>query len=105
MKVVKEKLKLKLSVQEITQQSTSVIIDVRTPEEFERGHVTSSINIPLKELFKRVEEIKSFNAPIVLCFLIGGRSEQARCYLNGRGIECYNGGGWMDVDGLVRQCA
>jgi hypothetical protein len=31
--------------------------------------------------------------------LIGGRSEQARCYLNGRGIECYNGGGgWMLMD-------
>lgn len=94
-----------MNVQEIIEQSTSVIIDVRTPEEFERGHVTSSINIPLKELFERVEEIKSFNAPFVLCCLIVGRSEQARCYLNGRGIECYNGGGWMDVDGLVRRCA
>lgn len=82
-----------MNVQEIIEQSTSVIIDVRTPEEFERGRVTSSINIPLKELFERVEEIKSFNAPIVLCCLIGGRSEQARCYLNGRGIKCYNGGG------------
>jgi rhodanese-related sulfurtransferase len=88
-----------MNVQEIIEQSTSVIIDVRTPEEFERGHVTSSINIPLKELFERVEEIKSFNAPIVLSCLIGGRSEQARCYLNGRGIECYNGGGgWMLMD-------
>ena len=94
-----------MNVQEIIEQSTSVIIDVRTPEEFERGHVTSSINIPLKELIERVEEIKSFNAPIVLCCLIGGRSEQAKCYLNGRGIECYSGGGWMDVDGLVRRCA
>ena len=87
-----------MNVQEIIEQSTSVIIDVRTPEEFERGHVTSSINIPLKELFERVEEIKSFNSPIVLSCLIGGRSEQARCYLNGRGIECYNGGGWMLMD-------
>jgi len=94
-----------MNVQEIIEQSTSVIIDVRTPEEFERGYVTSSINIPFKELFERVEEIKSFSAPIVLCCLIGGRSEQARCYLNGRGIECFNGGGWMDVDGLVRRCA
>ena len=99
-------LQLKImSVIDIIQKSKSVIIDVRTPEEFERGHVKSSINIPLKEIFKRVEEIKSLNAPIVLCCLVGGRSEQARSFLNGRGIECYNGGGWMDVDALVSQCA
>ena len=54
-----------MSVIDIILKSKSVIIDVRTPEEFERGHVKSSINIPLKEIFKRVEEIKSLNAPIV----------------------------------------
>ena len=94
-----------MSVIDIIQKSKSVIIYVRTPEEFERGHVKSSINIPLKEIFKRVEEIKSLNAPIVLCCLVGGRSEQAKSFLNGRGIEFYNGGGWMDVDLLVSQCA
>ena len=94
-----------MNIKDIIKQSAPIIIDVRTPEEFERGHVSISINIPLKEIFNRVDEIKSLDAPIVLCCLIGGRSEQARSYLNGRGIECYNGGGWMDVDGLIAQCA
>ena len=99
-------LQLKIMrVIDIIQKSKSVIIVVRTHEEFERGHVKSSINIPLKEIFKRVEEIKSLKAPIVLCCLVVGRSEQARSFLNGRGIECYNGGGWMVEDGLVSQLA
>jgi phage shock protein E len=74
-----------MGVIDIIQKSKSVIIDVRTPEEFERGHVKSSINIPLKEIFKRVEEIKSLNAPIVLCCLVGGRSEQAKSFLKWKG--------------------
>ena len=94
-----------MRVIDIIQKSKSVIIVVRTPEEFERGHVKSSINIPLKEIFKRVEEIKSLKAPIVLFCMVGGISEQPRSSLNGRVIECNNGGGWMVVYGLVSQLA
>ena len=47
-----------MNVKDIIKQSAPIIIDVRTPEEFERGHVSISINIPLKEIFNRVDEIK-----------------------------------------------
>ena len=94
-----------MRIHEIIQQTAPVIIDVRTPEEYQRGHVSNSINIPLKEIFRRVDEIKSYQVPIILCCLIGGRSEQARSFLTGRGIECYNGGGWMDVDLALNKCA
>ncbi len=99
-------LQLKImSVIDIIQKSKSVIIDVSTPEEFERDHVKSSINIPLKEIFKRVEEIKSLKSPIVLFCMVGGISEQPRSSHNGRVIECNNGGGWMVIDRLVSQLA
>ncbi len=74
------------------------ILDVRTSSEFRGGHVAGSINIPLQEIQQRVTEIKSLPQPIILCCASGGRSGQATAYLKSLGIECKNGGGWMDVN-------
>ena len=74
------------------------ILDVRTSSEFRGGHVAGSINIPLQEIQQRVHEIKSLPQPIILCCASGGRSGQATAYLKSLGIECENGGGWMDVN-------
>lgn len=71
------------------------IIDVRTPGEFNGGHVEGSINIPLGELQGRVDEIRAMKGPIVLCCASGGRSGQATGYLQSLGIECSNGGSWI----------
>lgn len=74
-----------------------VVIDVRTPEEFQEGHVPKSINIPLNEIPDRVDEIKSMDGRIILCCAVGGRSEQAMLFLKGQGLDCENGGGWEEV--------
>ena len=74
------------------------IIDVRTPQEFSAGHITGSINIPLNEIQQRESEIQGFDQPIVLCCMSGGRSGQATQYLKQKGIECTNGGGWMELN-------
>jgi hypothetical protein len=37
--------------------------------------------------------------------MVGSISEKPRSSLNGRVIECNNGGGWMVVDRLVSQLA
>lgn len=73
------------------------IIDVRSPMEFTSGHVEGSINIPLQEIPKRVDEIKNMRPPLILCCASGARSGQASAYLTAQGIACENGGGWMDV--------
>lgn len=77
--------------------SKVTVIDVRTPGEFQSGHVEDSINIPLQEIDKRVDEIKAMKTPIVLCCASGGRSGQATAYLKGQGVDCKNGGSWLDV--------
>ncbi|CAN5330511.1 hypothetical protein BH10BAC1_BH10BAC1_11370 [soil metagenome] len=74
------------------------IIDVRSPEEFRGGNVGGSINIPLQELQKRLDEIKLLQQPIIFCCASGGRSGQATAYMKGCGVECENGGSWMDVN-------
>ena len=74
------------------------IVDVRTPSEFMGGHVAGSINIPLQEIQTRIEEIANMAQPIVLCCASGNRSGQATVYLKSLGIDCENGGSWMDVN-------
>lgn len=74
------------------------IIDVRSRGEFAGGHVAGSINIPLQEISERVEELRAMQQPIVLCCASGNRSGQATHYLKSCGIECENGGSWMDVN-------
>ncbi len=73
------------------------IIDVRTMHEFAGGHVAGSINIPLHEIPHRLSEIKKMQSPVVLCCASGNRSAQAAMYLKRLGIDCANGGSWLDV--------
>jgi rhodanese-related sulfurtransferase len=81
---------------------TATIVDVRSREEFQSGHIAGSINIPLQEVPTKVEEFKNMPKPLVLCCLSGGRSAQATGYLQQQGVEeVYNGGGWMEVNALV----
>lgn len=77
------------------------IIDVRTPAEFMGGCVAGSINIPLDEIVDRIEEIKELPQPILLCCASGARSGAAASYLQSLGVECENGGGWLEVNYLV----
>lgn len=81
--------------------NNAVIIDVRTPAEFQGGHVAGSKNIPLQTIQSKVGEIKKMNKPIVLCCASGARSGQATSFLKSEGIDCENGGGWTNVNSLV----
>lgn len=78
-----------------------IIIDVRTPEEFNGGHVSGSLNIPLQEIQNRIEEIRTFQKPIVLCCASGYRSGRATAYLQEHGISCQNGGSWLEVNAQI----
>jgi phage shock protein E len=74
------------------------IVDVRTPAEFMGGNVAGSINIPLQEVANRIEEFKKMAQPIVLCCASGNRSGQATRFLKNNGIDCENGGSWLEVN-------
>lgn len=79
----------------------ALIIDVRTPGEFQGGHVVGSKNIPLQEVGGKVNKLKKINKPIVLCCASGNRSGQAANLLKSKGIECENGGSWTRVNSMV----
>lgn len=77
------------------------IIDVRTPVEFMGGHVVGSLNIPLQNIIDHVEEIKQMKEPIIFCCASGNRSGQAAHYFKSLGVNCENGGSWLDVQGSL----
>lgn len=74
------------------------IIDVRTFGEFSGGNVAGSVNIPLQEVPHRIDEIKALSQPIILCCASGNRSGQAANFLKNQGIDCENGGSWLEVN-------
>lgn len=87
-----------MSLEKIIQENQGTIVDVRSHGEFIGGNVADSLNIPLNKIPERVEEIKRLKAPLVLCCASGNRSGQAQHFLSQLGLECYNGGSWLDVN-------
>jgi rhodanese-related sulfurtransferase len=62
------------------------------------GHVAGSINIPLQTIPERVEELKGLHSSLILCCASGNRSGQAQYFLSQQGLDCHNGGSWLDVN-------
>lgn len=87
-----------MNIEKIIKENRGTIVDVRTYGEFSGGNVVDSINIPLNEIPERIEELKKLNSPLILCCASGGRSGQAQHFLSQNGIECYNGGSWLEVN-------
>lgn len=85
------------TVTETLKKAGATVVDVRTREEFAGGHVAGSINIPLGEVPGRIGEFRNMQS-IVLCCASGNRSGQAALFLKQNGIECVNGGSWLDVN-------
>jgi phage shock protein E len=84
----------------LLKSDASVVIDVRTTGEFNSGHMTGSINIPLGELPKNVAKIQKMNKSVVVCCASGMRSKQAEMMLKSQGIDAQNGGSWSAVQRL-----
>lgn len=73
------------------------IIDVRTPGEFQSGHIKGSKNIPLQNLQNGMKKIDK-SKPVITCCASGVRSGSAKRMLQSNGFtEVYNGGGWMSL--------
>jgi len=76
-------------------ENTLLVIDVRTPEEFEGGAYPDAVNIPLDEIMERLEELgKNTAREIVVYCASGGRSAYAQRMLTQVGFSnVKNGGG------------
>ncbi|MBL85912.1 MAG: sulfurtransferase [Winogradskyella sp.] len=78
-------------------ENGAVILDVRSEREWDAGHITNAVHIPLDQLNNRVDEVKKLNKPVVTCCASGVRSAKAARFLNLNNIEATNGGGWVSL--------
>jgi len=75
--------------------NSPIVVDVRTPEEFQTGAYPSAVNIPLDEIKERLEEFgDNAEREIVVYCASGGRSAYAQRILMQVGyLNVKNGGG------------
>lgn len=70
----------------------SVLLDVRSPQEYHQGHIPGSRNVPLQTLDKVAETVENKEAPLFVYCLSGGRSRQA--------VETLKSWGYSNVKNL-----
>jgi rhodanese-related sulfurtransferase len=65
-----------------------LMVDLRTPPEFAIAHLPGAVNIPLKELAKRVNEVRPEKDRVLLIYCLdGNRTRQAEPVLYAHGID------------------
>lgn len=78
--------------------SDELILDVRTAEEFEEGHVPGARNISHEDVGQFVSELKQYKKIFLHC-RSGKRAQVATAVLEKAGINtihCVADGGWLD---------
>lgn len=80
-------------------EGNTIIVDVRTKEEFHGGHIEKSVNIPFDSLSGEAEKLQKYDHVIVVC-ASGMRSALAKSILTGKGLKnVHDGGGWQSYTG------
>ena len=73
----------------------AVVIDVRSPQEFQSGHAKGSKNIPLQNIEGKAKQLKG--KEVILVCKSGMRASQAKSILTRNGVTCHNAGAWQSV--------
>lgn len=95
--------------QALLQQPNTLVLDVRTPGEFETAHIDGAVNIPVDQLDPHLREIVSnAGGTMVLVCQSGGRAEQAATKLSRHGkqdVVLLAGGmnAWQETGAPVRR--
>ncbi|WP_165246080.1 FAD-dependent oxidoreductase [Paludisphaera soli] len=72
--------------------SQALILDVRTPKEFQAGAIPAAVNMPIDELRERLGELPR-DRPVVAYCQVGMRGYMATLILREAGLDAYNLGG------------
>jgi rhodanese-related sulfurtransferase len=82
--------------QQFNQGQVHALVDVRTPEEFDSGHIPGAVNISVESLATRLDEVPE-DKPIVVYCRSGNRSATAADILVENGFQpVYDLGGIQD---------
>ena len=79
----------------------TILVDVRKPDEFVRGHIEGAVNIPVDELRSRLDEIDRDKEVIEYC-QVGLRGHVAERILTQHGYKVKNlTGGWKTYSTII----
>jgi rhodanese-related sulfurtransferase len=75
-----------------------IILDVRRPDEFEKGHIQGAINIPHTEISDRAQEVLKDKDALILVYCRSGRRSKFASQLlaNMRYTNIHEFGGILD---------
>jgi rhodanese-related sulfurtransferase len=77
-----------LQVTQLINRGKTTVVDVRTPEEFAKGHLRDAKNIPLADLSARIGELdKSKARSVVVVCQSGARADKAARRLAAAGYD------------------
>jgi rhodanese-related sulfurtransferase len=85
-------------------RSKAVVVDVSEPDEFARGHVVGSRNVPFGQLEQKLPEtVKNKALPVILVCASGARANRAVAVVKKMGyeqVQALSGGlnGWKDAN-------
>lgn len=83
-------------MKKIIEDQAPVIVDLRTPREFEQGHISDAVNVPVDDLRANRALLDSYkDQPVLLYCRTVNRTGRALWLLEGRGfktIYALNGG-------------
>jgi len=82
----------------------SIIIDVRTPQEFKGGKLKGAKNFPVQTIHQNIDKIKKLNKnnkTVILYCRSGGRAGRALGILRKNGIEAVNAGGYSQLRSIL----
>ncbi|RDC48388.1 rhodanese-like domain-containing protein, partial [Acinetobacter sp. RIT592] len=59
-------------LKELAKDKNTLLIDIRTKEEFEESHIKNAINIPLHDLMYNIDEIEDFKEKNIIVYCRSG---------------------------------
>lgn len=85
-----------------TLENGALLIDVRSPSEFQSGSIPNAENVPLDQLGAFIGSIKNRQKEIVLFCQSGMRSKQAKHLLKANGFDnVFNAGSLTQIRKLI----
>lgn len=91
-------------VEDFSHTDGAILLDVRTEDEYNSGHVPESINIDVAEINEAVVRINDKNTPLFVYCQSGARSTSASEQLKKMGYKNVNNiGGIMSYTGAIER--
>lgn len=82
-----QKQRIVNGVEDFKRQDRAYLIDVRSPEEYDSGHIQGSINIPLEHIDRIIGKVPDRSLPVYLYCRTGKRAAQAEKEIRDLGYQ------------------